>query len=538
MKPTRGRTMTRRRMLATLGAVGAAGAAASLLRAAPAAGNQHESRRGGTLAVGTDVFPVDLVPSSTTAAATTSLLYNVYEGLVGADPLTGSGARPLLAESWTISPDGRAYTFRLRKGVKFHDGTEFTSEAVALNIERLQNPSSRYYYKVGGPISTSQVYSDLERAETVDPYTIRYHLKRRNGDFIYLLKRAYAAFVSPAAIKQYAPEEVAKHLAGTGPFRLTLREEGSRLVFERFDGYWGEAPYLDRLVYRPYGEPGAREAALVSGEVDLIHYAQIDSIERLKGRFAPFQWGLSQAFLVALNTRHPFTRDERVRQALNYAVNREALARDLFKGLVTPMKGPYSPSNPAWNPALQGYAYDPERARKLLAEAGFAGGAKVRAIIPTSVAGIPLVPETTQSIQADLRRVGVEVAYDMMEWTAYLAKVRPGLTEEHIFYVTGWGADYMFWLEQMLGKNFQPPRGANRGWYENPEVERLFAQALGEGDPRKRTQLYQQAEDIVTREAAWLFTVYYTDLGLHSPKLQNVRRHYWGLDYSRAWLRA
>ena len=535
MKRITNRPTSRRRMLQTLGALGVAAGAGSIL--APSAIAQQRPRRGGTLAIGTDVFPLDLVPSSTTAVATTSVTPNIYEGLVGADPVTGSGAEPLLAESWTVSPDGMVYTFKLRRGVKFHDGTEFNSEAVMLNIERLLKPDSRYYYKVGGPIAVSQVYSSLERAEAVDPYTVRYHMKQANADFIYLLKRAYAGFISPAVIKNYPPEEVAKHASGTGPFRVGQREEGSRLVLERFDGYWRGAPYLDRLVYRPFGEAGAREAALLSGDVDLIHYAQIDSIEKLKGRFTPLAWGLSQAFLVALNTRHPFTKDEKVRQALNYAVNRDALAKSLFKGLVVPSKGPYSPSNAAWNPALKAYPYDPARARKLLAEAG-ASGAKVKALMPTQVAGIPLVSETAQSIQADLRAVGVELSYDQMEWTAYLAKVRPGLTEEHIFYITGWGSDAMFWMEQLLGKNFQPPKGANRGWYENAEVEKLFEQGRGEFDQAKRKALYQRAEEIIVREAPWLFTVYYTDLGLRSQKLEGLKLGYWSFDYSKAWLKA
>ena len=496
---------------------------------------QQEPKRGGILAIGTDVFPLDLVPSSTTALATTAFWGHIYEGLVFPDPATGTGVRPGLAESWQISPDGKAYTFKLRKGVKFHDGTEFTSEAVALNFERLRNPNSRYAYKVGGPIS-GQVFNDVDRVEVVDPYTVRYYLKQRNGDFIYLLKRAYAFLVSPAIIKKYPPEEVVKHAAGTGPFRFALREEGSRLVLERFNDYWGGAPYLDKIVIRPYGEPAAREAALVAGEVDLIISPQRDSLEGLKGRrFVPFSWGLGYAWLIALNMRHWFTKDVRVRQALNYAINRETLVKDLFKGVATVAKGPYAPTNPAWNPSLKGYPYDPDRAKKLLAEAGYKGNVKVKALMPTT--GLLLLPEMPQSIQADLRNVGVEITYESMEWIAYLAKVRPGLTEDYIFYATGWGDDYMFWLEQMLGKEFWPPKGANRGWYTNPEVEKLFSAGREEPDEAKRKQIYQRAEEIITRDAAWLFTLYYTMTGARSPKLEGLRLGQLALDFSKVWLR-
>lgn len=533
---TRNGTLTRRQFLEAAGALGVTAAAGSILTAESAAGVQAEPRRGGTLAIGTDVFPVDLVPSSTTATATTSLVQQLYEGLVAPDPATGVGAKPGLAESWQVSADGKVYTFKLRRGVKFHDGTDFTSEAVVLNFERLRNPQSPYFYKTGHPIS-NQVFSDVERAEAVDPYTCRYYLKSPNGDLVFLLKRPYAMFVSPAVIKRYRPEEVARHPIGTGPFRLVQREEGSRVVFERFDAYWGGAPYLDRLVYRPYGEPGAREAALLTGEVDLITYAQLDSLDRLKGRYVPFNWGVYEAWITGLNTRHPIVKDVRVRQALNYAVDREALVRDLFKGQALVAKGPYSPSNAAFNPALQGYTYDPDRARKLLAEAGYANGLTLKALMPTNVA-LPRLSEMGQSLQADLRKVGVEVTYETLEWTAYLAKIRPGLTEEYAFYTSGWGADFMVWLEQMLSKRAWPPNGPNRGWYANPEVDALFDAAREERDEAKRKALYRKAEDLIVRDAPWLFSIYYSFIGLHSPKLRGLRLSYIAHDFSRAWLDA
>jgi len=155
--------------------------------------------------------------------------------------------------------------------------------------------------------------------------------------------------------------------------------------------------------------------------------------------------------------------------------------------------------------------------------------------MPTT--GLLLLPEMPQSIQADLRNVGVEITYESMEWIAYLAKVRPGLTEDYIFYATGWGDDYMFWLEQMLGKEFWPPKGANRGWYTNPEVEKLFSAGREEPDEAKRKQIYQRAEEIITRDAAWLFTLYYTMTGARSPKLEGLRLGQLALDFSKVWLR-
>jgi peptide/nickel transport system substrate-binding protein len=338
-------------------------------------------------------------------------------------------------------------------------------------------------------------------------------------------------------IKQFPPEDVVKHPSGTGPFRLVLREEGSRIVFERFDKYWAGTPYLERLIFRTFTDQNAREAALLAREIDMISIVDVDMVNRFKGRFAPTKWGVQEQFVVRLNARHPFTKDVRVRQALNYALNRDELVKDLYRGVVTEARGPYSPSNPGWNPSLQGYRYDLARAKQLLTEAGFGAGARVRAIIPTN-SEVLLVPEVTQIIQADLRKVGVDVSYDTMEWSAYLAKLRAGLTEDHIFMVTSWGADYMFWLEQQLGKTFWPPNGSNLNWYANPEVEKLFDAARLETRDQARKKLYQQAEELITRDAAWLFTFYQPYFTLHTPKLQGIGLHYWGLDFSKAWLSA
>jgi len=491
--------------------------------------------RGGTLALSLDGIPGANISPATSGVAEIVLGMHVYEGLVAPDPVTGAGVRPVLAESWQVSPDGRVYTFRLRRGVTFHDSTPFTAEAVELNFRRLRDPNSRFFFKIGEAVSNI-VFRLTDRVEVADDYTVRYHMRERDPDFIYLLRRPQALFMSPTVIKQFTPDEAGKHPVGTGPFRLTEQQEGTRYTLERFSGYWDGAPYLERLVYRPGLDPTASVAALLAGELDLLTEASYDTIDRLKGRFVPFEWGPEFHWTVTLNTRHPFTRDVRVRQALNYALNREAWVQGIFKGFAKPARGPATTGYPAWNPGLRGYPYDPDRAKALLAAAGYESGVRVKAMIPTT--GVPLAQEIGQSIQADLRKVGIDLRYDALEFNAYFSRFRQGLTEEHIFGVSWWASDFLAFLEQQLSQSRWPPNGVNRGWYHNAEADRLLTAGREESNDEKRKAIYQRAERIIVNDAPWLFTVYFRRIGLKSQKVQSIRSYASQTpDYSKTWLK-
>jgi len=263
-----------------------------------------------------------------------------------------------------------------------------------------------------------------------------------------------------------------------------------------------------------------------------------DEIGRLAGRYDAWGFGTEDAYLIAFNTRHPFASDARVRQALNYAVDKTAMVKGLFGGQVKEAVGPFSASNAAFNPDRRPpYPHDPARAKALLAEAGFANGATVKAIIPSD-SGIPMVSEMAQTIQADWKKVGVTVEFDTVEYNAYLGIVGAGLPDKYAFYVTQWGATYPGWLELLHGKASQPPNGPNRGYYVNDQVEALFNQARAEGNTDTRVSLYRQAEDLIVRDAPWLYTVYVRPTGLKSPAVQGIRSEMVSFDLAKVAVNA
>jgi peptide/nickel transport system substrate-binding protein len=358
-------------------------------------------------------------------------------------------------------------------------------------------------------------------------------MKQPNGDFPIL--NTWGFQLSPAVIKQYPAAEVGRYPVGTGPFRLADRQEG-RAAFERFDGYWNGAPYLDKVVFRFYPDNATASAALESGDVDVMTGAPIEVVSRLGDRFKRMPWSSHFTAFAALNLRHPFTKDVRVRQALNYAVDREKLAKELYKGLVTVARGIASPTFPSWNSSLEPYPFDPERAKKLLADAGFGSGTTVRALLPTTAGAFPLLLELAQSVQADLRKVRVTVNHDVLEPNALTREIAKGLSADHVYHWGSLGGATPSNLELLFGKRFQPPNGINRGWYENEQVEKLFDQARGELDLAKRNRLYQQADEILKTDAAALFTIIYPTYALHAPKVVGLADRFFFMDFSKAWL--
>jgi peptide/nickel transport system substrate-binding protein len=452
----------------------------------------------------------------------------VMDGLLVFDPPTKQ-QKPALAESWEVSPDGKAYTLKLRKGVKFHDGSEFTAEAVALNFERVRDQSSKYYDKIAAPVA-NVFLSSADKVEVVDPYTVRYVLKQPNGDFLSLNLRTYMA--NPAVIKSVPPEDLGKRPSGTGPFKFTERQE-SRIVFDRNDGYWNGAPYIDKLVMRVYPDAAGAAAALEAGEIDVAVDVPISTAVRLQDKFKILRWASQFTYLFNFNMKHAATKDVRVRQALNYAVDRERLAKDLFKGQVSVARGVASPTFPSWSESVQSYPFDPAKAKQLLAEAGFGSGLNIRALQVTGLAGYPLLAELCQSVQADLKNVGVTLTYDVLDNQAFNREIQNGVGMNHAFYTYALGGITPSNLELVYGKRFQPPNGVNRNYYESPEAEKLFDAARGETDQGKRNQLYTQADKILRDDAVALFTVIYGTQAVHSLKVSGILDRLAWLDFSK-----
>jgi peptide/nickel transport system substrate-binding protein len=260
-------------------------AAAGAAPAATAQGKPAETpRKGGTLVIGLEAEPGTLDNSVGTGYHTSIIQRMVYESLVGYD-LTSTAdvlpIKPVLAESWQISPDGKVYTFKLRTGIKFHDGTPFDAESVKWNFERASDPSHPLFFDKGRGTS-AQIFSLVEKMEAPDPATFRMTLKEPRAYLLALFDKVPMYVGSPTAIKKWGNDEFGNHPVGTGPFRFVSRESGSKITVERNPDYWGTAPYLDKIVLRGIGEPTARAVALQTGEVDFINDVAPDQIDALR----------------------------------------------------------------------------------------------------------------------------------------------------------------------------------------------------------------------------------------------------------------
>jgi peptide/nickel transport system substrate-binding protein len=316
--------------------------------------------------------------------------------------------------------------------------------------------------------------------------------------------------MSPQAIQEVPIPGWAEGSYGTGPFTLSSWEKGVSVVLERNEDYWGTPPGLQTLVFRPIPEPTARVAALLSGEVDMIVVVPPDAIQSIQDDpNLTYEQGPSLHYwFIQLNTTAPPFDDVRVRHAVNYAVNKEGLANDILAGSAVPATQPMPAANWSYNEDVTGYPYDPEMARQLLAEAGFADGFQTNMIIPQSGSGMIIPVQMNEYIQGNLRDVGIEVAIQSFEWVSYLGIWGQGLSSDVTMGNQSIMASDPYVANFLLSGAFTPAEGGwNIGYYANPEVDELLAAALTTPDREARKEIYAEAWAAITEDAPWIFVV-------------------------------
>jgi peptide/nickel transport system substrate-binding protein len=357
-----------------------------------------------TLVVGLVAEPVGLDPAQVTDLNSSRVGRRVVETLVGfADESTQ--IVPLLAESWTISKDGLTYTFKLRKGIAFHDGTPFNAQAVKFSIERQINPEHPAN-KLGKYPFAAYFFGNVKAVEAMDESTVRFVLKEPRASFLAILVAPAASIVSPTAAMK-SGQDYAVSPVGTGPFKFVSWDRGQRVVLEKNPSYWRYPVKVDRVIYRPVTEDQARLTELLTGGLDLIVGTPPDFVAQLENHpkvTLQKQVGAHVWYLGFNNTKKPFD-DKRVRQALNYAVNKDAIVRDVLKGTGSISKGPVLPGTWGDEGGLKPFPYDPERAKKLLADAGLPSGFSTTLWVPESGSGMQSPVAMSTIIQSNLKAV-------------------------------------------------------------------------------------------------------------------------------------
>jgi ABC-type transport system substrate-binding protein len=512
--PLRGR-LGRRDLLKVTGAAAGVAALSDLTGRSVLPGRSALARQEAANAIifggGTDVDKLD--PRQINTQEAYIVCANVYDCLVLYD-YGATTIRPGLAESWEISEDNLVYTFHLRQGVKFHDGEEFNAEAVVGWYNSIDPDAQGSQYDATAMPYTKDFITDwVDTVEAVDENTVKMTLPKPYAPLLANLAIPLAGIISPKALS-LGLDELAVNPSGTGAFKLARPEDwvrDSQMVLEANPDYWGGAPKVAQFIFRVIPESSTRLQTLEAGEVDIVWPLSSEDVERARGNpdlVIVEDAGLNVNAIYFNVTKDPFTSKE-VRQALNYAVNKEELSEGLYNGNMVPAGGVLPPVVWAYNPDLRSYPYDPEKAKSLLAEAGHdeSNPLSFTLMAYTVPRGYnPAGDRLATAIQEYLSEVGVNVDIQTEEWTQYLQDAR---ADKFVAHQSGWqgdNGDPDNFLYALLGG---PSKGAgNTAFYENSEVDKLLVQATEVADQDERTKLYQQAEQLIVDDAPWIFIGY------------------------------
>ncbi len=474
----------------------------------------------GVLIVGQIAEPKSLDPAAVTAVNDFRILVNVYEGLTRYKSGTLE-VEPALATDWSISEDGTEYTFTLRDGVTFHDGTPFNAAAVKFNFDRMLDENHPYHDT--GPFPLSFFFGAVEATEVVDDMTVKFTLNAPYAPFLSNLAYPTGLMVSPAAVEANG-KEFGRNPVGTGPFKFGEWRSNEAVVVERHDGYWGEAAGTEAVVFRPITDANTRVAEMLAGGIDLMVEVPPTSLGQFSGDgFSVAEQAGPHVWFLILNAKEGPFADKRVRQAANYAINKEAIVNDVLEGTASVAAGPTPPAFAwAYNEALDPYPYDPEKAKALIAEAG-ADGATLTFYVTEGGSGmLDPVPMGT-AIQADLQAVGFDVKIETYEWNTFLGEVNPGLEGKADMAEMAWMTNDPDTLPYLALRSEAWPEngGFNSGYYSNPKVDELLEAARTATDQDERARLYREMQEIVQEDAPWVFVANWKQNAVTNDRVEN-----------------
>ncbi len=381
-------------------------ALASSFAAIVALGTAHAANT--TITIGMQLEPPNLDPTGGAAAAIDEVVYaNIYEGLTryAAD----GSVRPALAESWDISDDGLAYTFHLRDGVTFHDGTGFDSEDVKFSLNRAMAEDSKNAQKA--------LFAGIADITVFDPLTVRITLANPDGAFAKKMAWGDAVIVAPETIDSAATSPV-----GTGPFEFVRWVQGDSVEIRRYPGYWGDPAALESAVFKFISDPTAAFSAMMAGDIDAFpNFPAPETLGQFSAdpRFTVIVGSTEGETILSTNNKSEPLTDVRVRKAIAHAINRQEIIDGAMFGFGTPIGTHFAPHNPDYLDLTKNSAHDPEMSRKLLADAGHADGLSLRLALPPPA----YARRGGEIIAAQLRAVGIETEISNLEWAQWLEQV-------------------------------------------------------------------------------------------------------------------
>ncbi|MHC3490567.1 glutathione ABC transporter substrate-binding protein GsiB [Pectobacterium brasiliense] len=462
------------------------------------------------IAVGSTFTSLD--PYDANDSLSQTVAKSFYQGLFGFDK--EMKLVNVLADSYDVSPDGLTYTVKLHPGVKFHDGTAFNAAAVKVNLDRASNPDNR--------LKRYNLFKMIEKTETVDDLTVKITLKTPFSAFVNNLAHPAAVMISPAALKQYG-KDIGFHPVGTGPYRFVTWNQTDFVKVEKFNGYWKAGlPKLDSITWRPVVDNNTRAALLQTGEAQFaypIPFEQAKVLEKNDKLALVASPSILHRYISMNVTQKPFD-NPKVREALNYAINKEALIKVAFSGYATPAEGPL-PSSIDYSVKYHPWPYDPAKARELLKEAGYPDGFTTTL---WSSHNHSTAQKVLQFTQQQLAQVGVKVQVTAMDAGQRAAEVEgKGVKETGVrLFYTGWSAstgEADWALSPLFATASWPPAQFNTAFYSNPQVDADLANALKTTDRTEKQKLYKDAQDKIWADAPWIFLATERLVSANSKKL-------------------
>ncbi len=481
-------------------------------------------KQGGEMVIAFGTDPEWLDPLKITSAPAGMVLTHVAETLfVMTEDLE---IEPMLAEGYEYSEDGLTLTLYLRQDVVFHDGEPFNAQAVKVNLDRFRDAVYAFL-----------LYPHVQEVEVVDDYTVRLHLDQPFAPLLVHLTHNFVPMLSPRQLAAYPEGQYIFEPVGTGPFVFDRWVRGDHVRLVRNDAYWGEPPPevalglvypVDSVVFKVVPEDSTRLVLLETGDVHAIMRVppmdapRVDATPGLELLNIP---SVRTIYIGFHSQREPFT-DPLVRQAINYAVDKEAIVEHVLGGAGRVSDAPISPGIFGYHPQER-YSYDPEKAQELLAEAGYPDGFSTTLHHPTG--RYMMDAAIAETVQAYLAAVGIDVELITMEWAAYIEFTRKPLEEsEYMMYMLGWGCvtlDADYGLYSLYHSSQWTPVGPHRGFYKNPEVDELLEQARVVVDLEARDLIYAEATEILWEDAPWLFLHSETQINAQSAVAKGLIHH-------------
>ncbi|WP_428409184.1 ABC transporter substrate-binding protein [Hyphococcus sp.] len=454
----------------------------------------------GELNIGVQLEPPNLDPTSGAAAAIDEIVYaNVFEGLTRINE--DGSVSPLLAESWTISDDGRVYDFKLREGVSFHDGTAFDADDVIFTLNRAKSPTSTNPQR--------PIFEMIEDATATSPYSVRVTLREPLGAFPTYLGWGDAVIVAPESAATNASSPV-----GTGPFKFLRWRKGASATLVRNEDYWGERPALDQINFIFIPDPTGAFAALMASDVDgFPNYPAAENlglIERDKRFKIVIGTGEGEMILAINNGKPPFN-DIRVRRALNHAIDKDAVIKAGLFGFGTPIGSHFPPHHPFYEDLTGLYPYDPAAARRLLTEAGYPDGFRTTLTLPPPA----YARRGGEVIAAQLEAVGITVEIRNIEWAQWL---------DQVFANKNYDLTVVSHTEPMDIDIYA--RDDYYFQYKSGAFKDVIAELRGENDLSARDALLREAQRIIADDAVNVFIA-------SAPKIA-----VWSKDVTGVWANA